>query len=242
MSISIIIPAYNEELLISSTIEAIRQHLIENFNDGEIIIINDGSTDHTQLAIETMIANNSTKISLKLLNNANNRGKGFSVRRGMLASSGNVCVFIDADLPFKLDVLQEMQTRIFNDFDIVIGDRNNPGSKLVYVHLIRKTAGRIYSSIVQLVISDGITDTQCGLKGFSAESAKCIFSKTRINGFGFDVEVLRIAQKHALSISKIPVEMINNRLDSRVHLIRDSILMFWNLVLIKANEWFGYYD
>ena len=242
MSISIIIPAYNEEYLIGSTIETIRKYLVENSFDGEIIVINDGSVDHTREVIETRIETKNTKISIKLLNNEENQGKGYSVRRGMLASSGNVRVFMDADLPFKLDILLEIQTRILNNTDVIIGDRNNPESKLVDVHPIRKIAGKIYSAFVQLVISGGITDTQCGLKGFSAESAKFIFSRTRIDGFGFDVEVLRIAQKHAFSISKIPVEMINNRLDSRVQLIWDSLLMVWNLILIKTNELFGVYD
>ena len=242
MSISIIVPAYNEERLIGSTIEAIRQYLVENFYNGEIITINDGSTDHTRAVIETLITSNSTKISLKLLNNEENQGKGYSVRRGMLASSGNVRIFMDADLPFNLDILQDIHTRILSNFDIVIGDRNNPQSILVDVHPIRKVAGKIYSLFVQMVIADGITDTQCGLKGFSAASAQFIFSKTRIDGFGFDVEVLRIAQKHALSITKIPVEMINSRLDSRVQLIKDSLLMFWTLIVIRTNELFGYYD
>ena len=242
MSISIIVPAYNEERLIGSTIDAIRQYLVENFKDGELIIINDGSTDHTRAVIETLITNNSTKIPIKLFNNDVNQGKGYSIRRGMLASLGNVRVLMDADLPFNLDILRDIQRSILNNTDVIIGDRNDPGSKLVDVHPIRKVAGRIYSVFIRLVISGGITDTQCGLKGFSAASAKFIFSKTRIDGFGFDVEVLRIAQKHALSISKIPVEMINNRLDSRVQLVLDSLLMLWNLILIKINELFGYYD
>ena len=169
-------------------------------------------------------------------------GKGYSVRTGMLASSGDIRVFMDADLPYNLDLLLEIQSRLLNDADVVIGDRNNPQSKLIDIHKLRKIAGRIYSAFVQILIKGGITDTQCGLKGFSAESALVIFSRGRINGFGFDVEVLRIAQKYGLSISKLPVEMINNRADSRVQLFQDSLLMLWNLILIRTNQLFGYYD
>jgi dolichyl-phosphate beta-glucosyltransferase len=242
MSISIIVPAYDEECLIGSTIDAIQSYLILNNMDGEITIINDGSTDKTRTIVEGKIASNKTRISLKLINNNENQGKGYSVRKGMLASSGEIRVFMDADLPYNLNLLLEIRSKILNGSDVVIGDRNNPQSKLIDIHPLRKIAGRIYSAFVQLLIKDGITDTQCGLKGFSAESAQIILSRTRINGFGFDVEVLRIAQKHAMTISKVPVEMINNRADSRVQLIQDSLLMLLNLILIRTNELFGYYD
>lgn len=242
-SVSIIIPAFNEERLIVSTIKAVKEYLIENITNAEIIIVNDGSTDQTQTNIQALITDNRSAISLKLINNKTNQGKGYSVKHGMLSSTGEVRVFMDADLPFDLNVVQEIHTKIrTNHMDVVIGDRNNPRSMLVDVHPIRKIAGKIYSAFVQLVITGGITDTQCGLKGFNAASAEFIFSRTRINGFGFDVEMLRIAQKHNLSISKVPVHMINNRLDSRVQLLWDSLLMLLNLMHIKINEWFGYYD
>ena len=151
-------------------------------------------------------------------------------------------IFIDADLPFRLEVIKEIHKRITDGNDIVIGDRNNLESELMNVHPIRKLAGAVYSAFVQLLVSGGITDTQCGLKGFSAKAAQFIFSRTTINGFGFDVEVLRIGQKHSFSISRLPVRMENNRLDSRVHLVKDSLIMLWNLVVIKRNEIIGLYD
>jgi dolichyl-phosphate beta-glucosyltransferase len=242
VTISIIIPAYNEELLIESTVRSISGFLIETFNEGEIFIVNDGSTDTTQAILENLIAKNSGKIYLKLINNKQNRGKGYSIKQGMLQSGGNVRVFLDADLPFHLEVIKEIHKRIMDDNDIVIGDRNNPESELVNVHPIRKLAGAVYSTFVQLLVSGGITDTQCGLKGFSAKAAQFIFSRTTIDGFGFDVEVLRIGQKHSFSVSRLPVRMENNRLDSKVHLVKDSLLMLWNLVVIRKNELIGLYD
>lgn len=242
MTISIIIPAYNEELLIESTVGSISEFLVENFNEGEIIIVNDGSTDRTQAVLENLIAKNSGKINLKLINNKQNRGKGYSIKQGILQSVGKVRVFIDADLPFKLVGIREIHKRIMNGDDIVIGDRNNPESELMNVNPIRKLAGTVYSAFVQLLVSGGITDTQCGLKGFSDKAAQFIFSRTTIDGFGFDVEVLRIGQKHSFSISRLPIRMENNRLNSRVHLVKDSLLMLWNLVVIKRNEIIGLYD
>lgn len=242
MTISIIIPAYNEELLIESTVRAISGFLKKTFNKGEIIIVNDGSTDNTQSVLENLIAKNSGKINLKLINNKQNRGKGYSIKRGMLQSVEKMRVYIDADLPFRLEVINEIHKRIMDGNDIVIGDRNNPESELMNVYPIRKLAGSVYSVFVQLLVSGGITDTQCGLKGFSAKAAQFIFSRTTIDGFGFDVEVLRIGQKHFFSILRLPVQMENNRLDSKVHLIKDSLLMLWNLVVIKRNEIIGLYD
>ena len=242
MITSIIIPAYNEELLIESTVVSISEFLVETFNEGEIIIVNDGSTDSTQAVIENLIAKNSGKINLKLINNKQNRGKGYSIKQGILKSVGEVRVFMDADLPYRLEVIMEIHKRIMDGNDIVIGDRNNLESELMNVHPIRKLAGVVYSVFVQLLISGGITDTQCGLKGFSAKAAKFIFPRTTIDGFGFDVEVLRVGQKHSFSISRLPVRMENNRLDSRVHLFKDSLVMLWNLVVIKRNELIGLYD
>jgi dolichyl-phosphate beta-glucosyltransferase len=242
MTISIIIPAFNEELIIESTVRSIAKYLLSNFNEGEIIVVNDGSTDDTQVVLQYLIQKNRGKIKLRLINNRKNLGKGISIKQGILQSRGRVRIFMDADLPFRLDAISEIHKRIINGIDIVIGDRNNPESELVNVHSIRKLAGAIYSAFVQLIISDGITDTQCGLKGFSADAAKFIFSRTTINGFGFDAEVLRIGQKHAFSISRLPVRMENNRFNSRVHLFRDSLIMLWNLVSIKRNEIMGLYD
>ncbi len=242
MNLSIIIPAFNEELLIESTVESISEFLEKNFDVSEIIIVNDGSTDNTKSIIENLIAKNNGKINLKLVNSKRNRGKGYSIKQGMIQSTGEVRIFMDADLPFSLVVIKKIFKRIMNGSDIVIGDRNNPQSELVNVHPVRKLAGYVYSVFVRLVVSGGITDTQCGLKGFSDEAARFIFSRTTIDGFGFDVEVLRIGQKKPFSISKLPVRMVNNRLDSRVHLIKDSLLMLWNLVVIKKNEIIGLYD
>jgi len=242
MTISVILPAYNEEVLIASTIHAVKDYLKEKFQEGEIVIVNDGSTDHTRKIVKEIIQAHSGKILISLANNSKNRGKGYSVKKGMRIAKGDVRVFLDADLPYKMEAVNTIHLKISAGDDIVIGNRNDPGSNLANVHPLRKFAGDVYSSLVQTIIEDGITDTQCGLKGFSSEAAEFIFPRTTIHGFGFDVEVLRIAQKHSFSISKIPVQMLKNRSASRVHLIRDSLTMLWNLVVIRWNESKGKYE
>ena len=151
-------------------------------------------------------------------------------------------IYIDADLPFRLNAINEIDKAIDEGMDAVIGNRNDPRSTLVNINLIRKITGRIYSAIVKILIFGGISDTQCGLKGFRDETANFIFSRTTIDGFGFDVEVLRICQKHSFKITRVPVHMENNRANSRVHLVRDSFKMLWNIVEIYRNEMLGLYD
>jgi dolichyl-phosphate beta-glucosyltransferase len=204
--------------------------------------VNDGSTDNTSNIVKDLIKKYGSNVKIRLIENENNRGKGFSVKQGILQSNGKTKIYIDADLPFKLNVVTEIKKKIDNGIDVVIGNRNDPQSELVSVNPIRKVSGKIYSAIVRILISGGISDTQCGLKGFKDEIANFIFSRTTIDGFGFDVEVLRISQKHAFAIARIPVQMKENRANSRVHLIRDSIKMLWNLVEIIRNEMDGIYD
>jgi len=242
MTVSVILPAYNEEVLIITTIQSIVGYLEKKFQGGEIVIINDGSTDHTRKTIEAFIDTHSGKIAVTLENNSKNFGKGYSIKKGMRIATGDVRIFMDADLPFDLEAVRKIDLKIRAGEDMVIGDRNDPESNLANVHPLRKFAGVVYSFFIQTIVRDGITDTQCGLKGFSADAAEFIFPKTTIHGFGFDVEVLRIAQKHSFSISRIPVHMLKNRPDSRVHLFRDSLMMLWNLVVIRWNDLNGRYD
>jgi len=242
MQFSLIIPAYNEQDLIESALDPIADFLGKHFQNSEIIVVDDGSTDNTGVILDRIAQKHTWNVSFKVLQNAENRGKGYSVQKGMLAAGGEVRVFMDADLPFHLDALLKMYELIDDGYDLVIGDRNHAQTRRVDVSPLRIFAGKVYSSFIRLLIKDGITDTQCGLKGFSASSAALIFNRTTIPGFGFDVEVLRIAQKHNLKIMRIPVDMIRNRKESKVHILRDSVRMLFDLARIRHRERKGQYD
>jgi dolichyl-phosphate beta-glucosyltransferase len=138
------------------------------------------------------------------LRNEHNSGKGYSVRRGMLAAQGKLRFFMDADMPFELDIFQIMQQTLVAENDIVIGARDLPGSTQIGVPFIRFVAGQVFSVLVGLLAVKGISDTQCGLKGFRAPVAEAIFSRTTIDDFGMDVEVLFIAQHLGYRITRIP--------------------------------------
>ncbi|RJQ39563.1 MAG: glycosyltransferase [Anaerolineaceae bacterium] len=236
--ISVVIPAYDEQNWIELTVKSLATFLEKEFKSWEIIVVDDGSGDDTKDICEQF----ALKINnFMYLRNAKNSGKGFSVRRGMQAARGEKRYFMDADMPFELDVFLTMQNALESECDITVGARDLPGSTLIGVPFIRFLAGQIFSLLVRLFAVKGISDTQCGLKGFRAQAAEAIFSRTTINDFGMDVEVLFIAQHLGYRIMRIPVRMTGFRGDSRVRLIKDSANMFLELLLIRWNALRGIY-
>lgn len=241
--ISLIVPAYNEEAYIRSTLKELSGFAARTLGSYEIIVVDDGSSDRTGSVVESWMGEEERRgINLVFLKNERNRGKGYAVRRAMLQADGEFCMFIDADLPFELSSVSRMIERYQAGSDLVIGNRNDPKSTLSKIRPIRHAAGKTYSLFVQLLLKSHITDTQCGLKGFNRHAAKTIFSRTKIDGFGFDVEVLYIAEKFGLKIERIPVQMRTNRMESRVDIFNDSLEMFRNLFMIKGNDLRGRYD
>ncbi len=236
--ISVVIPAYNEQNWIELTVKSLVAFLGKEFKTWEIIVVDDGSSDNTQEICEQF----AQKVkNFKYLRNTKNSGKGFSVRRGMQAASGEKRFFMDADMPFELDVILTMQNALESEYDITVGARDLPGSTLIGVPFIRFLAGQIFSLLVRLFAVNGISDTQCGLKGFRAQASEEIFSRSTINDFGMDVEVLFIAQHLGYRIQRIPVRMTGFRGDSRVHLLKDSANMFLELLLIRWKALRGLY-
>ena len=236
--ISVVIPAYNEEQWIELTLRSLADYLPRLTSSWEILVVDDGSGDGTRDLCQQFAQDMDNFIYLR---NEHNSGKGYSVRRGMLAARGKLRFFMDADMPFELDIFQTMQQALVAENDIVIGARDLPGSTLIGVPFIRFVAGQAFSVLVGLFAVKGISDTQCGLKGFRAPVAEAIFSRTTIDDFGMDVEVLFIAQHLEYRIARIPVRMTGFRGESRVHLFRDSLNMFFELLLIRCNALRGVY-
>ncbi|NMB62329.1 MAG: glycosyltransferase [Chloroflexi bacterium] len=236
--ISVVIPAYNEEQWIDLTVRSLADYLPKLTGSWEILVVDDGSQDGTGRLCQQFTQELDNFIYLR---NEHNSGKGLSVRRGMLAARGKLRFFMDADMPFELDIFQTMQQALVAENDIVIGARDLPGSTLIGVPFIRFVAGQIFSVLVGLFAVRGISDTQCGLKGFRAAVADAVFSRTTIDDFGMDVEILFIAQRLGYRIQRIPVRMTGFRGESRVHLFRDSLNMFFELLLIRWNALRGVY-
>ncbi len=237
--LSIIIPAYNEEALIVSTLDGIQTYLSTRPERYEIIVVDDGSQDKTVEAVRRWQECN--KVDFRLLVNPENRGKGFSIKRGVLESRGQFIVFIDADLPYELQAIEGFLRALQNGCDLAIGSRVLPGSQVKGVPALRYVSGQIFSWMVQAVLFRGLPDTQCGFKSFKASAAKEIFRHLTIDGFGFDVEMLYVARKQKLAIQPVPVRMIEHRSRSRVRLTVDSFQMFANLFMVRWNDLQGRY-
>jgi glycosyltransferase involved in cell wall biosynthesis len=237
--LSIIIPAYNEEALIVSTLDGLGTYLSARPESYEIIVVDDGSQDRTSLCVQDWQRKKGADLHVVI--NEKNMGKGYSIRRGVMESRGHFIIFIDADLPYELDAIDGFLHALRSGNDLAIGSRVLPGSQVKGVPVLRYISGQIFSWMVQTVLFPGLPDTQCGFKSFRASAAREIFRRVTIGGFGFDVEMLFVARKLRLSVQPVPVRMIDHRHRSRVRLIIDSFKMFANLFMVRWNDWQGKY-
>lgn len=241
--LSIIVPAYNEEARLGRTLSRIREYFGSDprlANALEIIVVDDGSTDGT-VRIAQEWAKATPECGFRLFSNAGNRGKGFSVRRGMLEARGRIALFTDADLSAPVEESEKLLAAIAGGQDVAIGSRAIDRS-LISAHqsLFREAAGIIFNSLVRLFIGLPLHDTQCGFKVFVREPCRIIFEQQRIEGFGFDPEVLFLARRHGLRTAEVPVRWAHDPA-TKVHVIRDSVLMFGDLMYICWNRLLGRY-
>jgi dolichyl-phosphate beta-glucosyltransferase len=237
--ISVVIPAYNESKVISETLNKLTDYFDNKPYLFEFIIVNDCSTDQTAELVRNLSV---AKPYIRLINNESNQGKGFSVKKGVLAARGNYILFKDADLSTPLIEVEKMLLLLADGYDLVIGSRALAGSKLILKqHWLRQLMGKTFNIFVKLLVFNGINDTQCGFKCFKKEAAQRIFSLQRLRRFCFDVEILYIAKKLGFKIKEVPVSW-SNRSDSRVKIYHDSLSMFGDLFKIKVNSMLGRYN
>jgi glycosyltransferase involved in cell wall biosynthesis len=237
--ISIVIPAYNEERRLPRSMERIGAYLKKRAWDGELIVVDDGSTDRTAQIVTEWQKQIPT---LRLVQNGANRGKGFSVRHGMLESRAPIAIFTDADLSSPIEEADKLLGVLGGGrYDVAIGSRA-VDRRLIRVHQsrIREIAGIVFNRVVQLITGLKILDTQCGFKAFVLKTMKPVFLQQRIEGFGFDPEILFLAKQHGLRIVEVPVEWAHDA-DSRVRMLRDSLRMMRELLQIRWNWLRGRY-
>jgi dolichyl-phosphate beta-glucosyltransferase len=233
--LSIVIPAFNEEKRLGRGLARIRDFFAAH-DPGlphiEIVVVDDGSTDSTAgiaRAWEREMPN------LRLISNGENRGKGYSVRHGMLVARGRIALFTDTDLSSPIEESEKLLAAIAQGNDIAIGSRAIDRS-LISVHQsrLREIAGIIFNGFVRLFTGLPFHDTQCGFKAFVREKSVIVFQQQRIEGFGFDPEILFLAKRHGLRAVEIPVRWAHDPA-TKVHVIRHSLEMFGDLLYIRWN-------
>lgn len=230
--LSIIIPAYNEERRITKTLSRLHDFLRSKKYDYEVIIVDDGSSDGTILKARESALGKENK--LKVVSNGQNKGKGFSVKNGILNSSGELVLFTDADLSTPIEEVDRLIDNINGGADIAIGSRDVAQSKVV-IHQpwYRELMGKTFNLFVKMLLMGEFNDTQCGFKLFKGPAAKEISNLMRINGFAFDVEMLYIAKRKGLNIKEVGVSWENSS-ESKVKLFGSPINMFFDLFRIRA--------
>jgi len=206
MNLSIIIPVHNGAGYIKESVSGLQSFLVSKGYSFEIILVNDGSSDNSEQIIRCLALNSD---NIRMLSYTNNRGKYAAIRDGMAIARGKCKIFTDADIPYDYSAILYIQ-HLVNEggFHIVIGDRTLAGSEYAEsLPLIRRIATKTCSAIITLFFTGGLSDTQCGLKGFRADVAGAIFPLVLENGFAGDVELLYIALKYNLKIRRIPVRL-----------------------------------
>lgn len=235
-TLSIVVPAYNEETRLDGTLSSLTSFLQTQPWDWEIRVVDDGSADGTCAVVEAW-ARTAPRV---VLQREPHRGKGGAVKAGLLAAAGDYRFICDADLSMPVAELPRFLPPALVDFDVAIGSREGHGARRIGEPLSRHLAGRVFNFAVQQLMVPGIDDTQCGFKMFTAAAAASIFPLVTVDGWAFDIEVLYIARMQGLRVVEVPIEW-HYRRESQLSLARDGARMLGDLLRIRARAARGEY-
>ncbi len=238
--LSIIVPAYNEELRLEKTVRIIADYRKRTALNAQILIVDDGSRDRT-VEIARRLAEELG--DAEVIVTGRNEGKGNAVKLGVKASRGRRVLFTDADNSTPIEELEALQRALeASGADVAIGSRYLKASRVkIKQSPLRILIGRVGNFLIRSFIINGIHDSQCGFKLFTAEAAKDIFAHTHVKRWGFDIEALAIADLRDYKITEVPVSWYDAP-NSRLRPVRDAINTFGELIFIKLNMWGGRYD
>jgi len=235
---SIVIPAYNESARIPATLASVVACIRERGWSTEVIVVNDGSTDSTAQVVRDFMQG---APEVRLIENASNRGKGFSVRAGMLQAVGEVLLFSDSDLSAPIEEAERLFAAIEGGADIAIGSRWLESSRQTHRQpLYRQFFGRCFNTVIRAVMGLRFADTQCGFKAFTREAANTVFQLQTIERWGFDPEILFIALRRGFWIIEVPVSWAHDA-RSRISYLRDGSRMIQDIAIIRWNAFRGRY-
>ena len=239
MTYSFIIPAYNESERLTSSLPKVLDYVHQQRLTAEVVVVNDGSSDDTGAVVRRFAATNP---EIRLLENPGNRGKGYSVRNGMLHARGDVRLFTDADLSSPIDEAGKLFAAIEQGADIAIGSRwlqaelqteRQPWHRQLY--------GRMFNLSLRIVLGVRYRDTQCGFKAFTRAAAQTVFPRQRIERWGFDPELLFLADKLKLRTVEVPVAWAHDH-RSKINPVRDGLKMGVEILNIRWNDVKGLYN
>lgn len=230
--LSVIVPAYNEAERIESTLCSIVDYLEKQSFSSEILVVDDGSTDETFNIVNQFIDENDIAVRILTISHG---GKGRAVRTGILSVKGKYRFMADADLSMPIQQVDRFIVEMKSGRDVVIGSRQIRGARRFNEPSGRHIAGRCFNLVVRVLVVSGFDDTQCGFKCFSGDIAENLFSSSQLNGFGFDVEILYLANKRGFEVVEIPIDWYHKPF-GKVRLFRDSVLMFLEIMKIV---WFN---
>jgi glycosyltransferase involved in cell wall biosynthesis len=235
---SIIIPAYNESARLSSTLDRVLSYVSSERWDAEVIVVNDGSRDNTPDLVREY---GKKHPSLRLLENPGNRGKGYSVRNGMLNAFGELLLFSDADLSSPIEEAPKLFAAIHAGADVAIGSRwLRPELQTQRQSLLRQFYGRAFNVALRILLGLNLKDTQCGFKAFTRDAAGKIFPQQQIERWGFDPELLYLARRLKMKIAEVPVAWAHME-GTRISPLRDGLRMFGEVLKIRWNAMTGKY-
>ena len=239
MNYSIIIPAYNESERLKASLPKVLDYIRRRQIAAEVIVVNDGSVDDTAEVVRRFAT---ASPEVRLLENPGNRGKGYSVRNGMLHSRGGVLLFTDADLSSPIYEADKLFQAIAEGADIAIGSRwlqrelqteRQPWYRQLY--------GRLFNLGLRIVLGLKYRDTQCGFKAFTRVAAQVVFRRQLIERWGFDAELLFLADKFKLRTDEVPVEWAHDH-RSRINPLRDGLQMGVETLNVRWNDMMGLYQ
>jgi dolichyl-phosphate beta-glucosyltransferase len=238
LTYSIVIPAFNESVRIRPTLHALLRHIQEQNWDAEILVVNDGSSDDTAQIVREF---GKAHAQVLLVENPGNRGKGYSVRNGMLHARGDICLFTDADLSSPIIEAQKLFDAIARGADIAIGSRwLRTELQTERQPLYRQLFGRIFNLALRIILGLRFADTQCGFKAFRRDAAQRIFPLQKIERWGFDPEILFLARRAGLRTAEVPVLWAHSE-GTRLHPFRDGMRMFLEVLRIRWYSITGEY-
>jgi dolichyl-phosphate beta-glucosyltransferase len=235
--LSIIIPAHNEESRLPRSLRQVLGFLEKQSYASEVIVVENGSTDHT-LQIARELAQQKSNL---IVIHEELRGKGNAVRTGILSAHGEYRFICDADLSMPIEEIQKFLPPQLIDFDVAIGSREAKGAVRYNEPSYRHLGGRAINLLIRLFILPGLNDTQCGFKCFRAETAASLFRQQTLAGWSFDIELLYIARRKKLRIREIPIQWYFDA-DSKVSAVRDALRMIGDIFRIHVNSLRGRYD